>query len=404
MLQLWLTTKLLWKGKFFNWTTLLSLLGVVVGVATLVITMSVISGVESLLQKAVIDVTGHIMLMKPGGERDPMSSLAPRLKKAVPAVVAQTPFVHLEAVVARKGKINGIIIQGIDTSTVDGVLNLKSRVIEGEFNFNPIDGVDSCLIGKELARKMALKLGDEFQIVVPKPSKMDATTFSPVRSKFRVSGILDYGKYEFNERLVIISDLAAQTLAGVGNVYSGLRIRLKSKDDTRDAGYQITSELGHPYWIRDWFEANYNFFSAIAIEKSVIFVVLLFMVLVASFNISATLFVNVLKRYRDVSILKTLGARKWQLTQFFVIQGMILGVVGSFFGVLIGIAGGILVSRSSFIYIPAEIYKFDHLPVEFRVLDLVAIVTVTLVICFFSTLIPAIRGAKLNPVEGLRYE
>lgn len=404
MLQFWLTLRLLWRGRFFNWTTLLTLAGVVVGVATLVITMSVISGVETLLQKAVIDVTGHIMLMKPGGETDPMKTLAPRVKKVVPSLVAMTPFVHLEAVVARKGKITGIIIQGVDTATVESVLNLRSRVIEGEFSLNPVNAVEGALIGKEFAKKMSLKIGDVFQIVMPKPSKVDSTSFAPTKATFHVNGILDLGKFEFNERLIIVSDLAAQNLAGIGNVYSGLRLKLSSDKATQDAGYQITGELGPPYWIRDWFESNYNFFSAIAIEKSVIFIVLLFMVLVASFNISSTLFVNVLKKFRDVSILKTLGATRFQLVRLFVFQGMVLGVMGSIFGVLVGMGLAELISHSNVVEIPAEVYKFDHLPVEFRILDIAAILVVTMLICFFSTLIPAIRGSRLNPVEGLRYE
>ena len=128
------------------------------------------------------------------------------------------------------------------------------------------------------------------------------------------------------------------------------------------------------------------------------------MVLVASFNISSTLFVNVMKRYRDVSILKTLGANRKQLVRLFITQGMALGVLGCVLGVLLGIGAGFIVSRRGFIDVPAEVYKFDHLPVEYRALDILLILAVTLLICFLSTLIPALRGAKLNPVEGLRYE
>src|SRR5690606_28076513 len=163
------------------------------------------------------------------------------------------------------------------------------------------------LIGKELAKKLNLKINDDFQVVMPKPSKMDASSFSPVALKLKVAGILDLGKFDFNERFIVISDLAAQNLANVGNRYSGVRIRLKDPELVKEAGFQITAELGHTYWVRDWFDANYNYFSAVAIEKIVIFVVLSFMIIVASFNISSTLFVNVLKRYQDVSILKTLG-------------------------------------------------------------------------------------------------
>lgn len=404
MFHLWLTLRFLVKGRMFNITTLLSLLGLIVGVATLVITISVVSGVESLLRKAVIDVTGHIMLMKPGGESDPVKNLTPRLQKSVPSFEALTPFVHIEAIVARGGKINGVMVQGFDTATVDSVLNIRSHIIDGQFNLSEVNGVDGAVIGKVLAQKLKLKVGDEFQVVMPKPSKTDTSSFSPVAKKLNVTGILDLGKYEFNERLIVVSDLTAQTLAGVGNVYSGVRIRLKDPDLIKEAGFQITAELGHPYWVRDWFDANYNYFSAVEIEKLVIFVVLSFMIIVASFNISSTLFVTVLKRYQDISILKTLGARQVSLVKIFVLQGVMLGLIGSVVGLMVGIGFSQLVTRTAFAHVPAEIYKFDHLPVEYRVPDIIAILLVSFVICFISTLIPALRGAKLKPVEGLKYE
>ncbi len=404
MFHLWLTFRFLVKGKMFNITTLLSLIGMIVGVATLVITISVVSGVETLLRKAVIDVSGHIMLMKPGGESDPTRALNERLKKAVPSFQALTPFVHIEAIVARQGKINGVIVQGIDTNTVDSVLNIRNRVIEGQYNLSEINGVDAAMIGKELAKKLKLKLGDEFQVIMPKPSKINASSFSPITAKLKVSGILDLGKYEFNERLVVVSDLTAQNLASIGNVYSGVRIRLTDPDLVKEAGYQITTEMGHPYWVRDWFDSNYNYFSAVEIEKRVIFVVLSFMIVVACFNISSTLFVSVLKRYHDISILKTLGARQISLVKIFVLQGVMLGFIGSVVGLLVGIGLSQIVTRTAFAYVPAEIYKFDHLPVEYRMTDILAILLLSFVICFISTLIPALRGAKLKPIEGLKYE
>lgn len=404
MFQLWLTYRFLTRGRMFNITSVLALLGLMIGVSTLVLTMSVISGVETLLKGSVIDVTGHVMLMKPGGISDPINTVIPQLKKEVPSLRAATPFVHIEAVLARKGKINGVVIQGLDTSTVDDVLNLRSHVVQGQYNLNEINGVDAAIIGKEIAKKFELTVGDQFQVVMPRPSKTDSTSFAPIVAKFIVSGVMDLGKYEFNERFVVTSDLAAQNLAGVGNVYSGLRMRLSDADLSKEAGSQMLSTLGHPYWVRDWYDSNYNFFSAIEVEKYVIFWVLTFMVIVASFNISSTLFVMVLKKYSDVSVLKTLGATKAMMVRIFLLHGMALGILGSVLGVIMGVLLSQFVKYQNFLYIPAEVYKFDRLPVEYRIEDILLVLLASFVICFASVLIPAFRGAKLNPVEGLRYE
>lgn len=404
MFQLWLTSKLLLRGRVFNLTTFLSLVGIVLGVGTLVVTMAVISGVETLMRTAVIDVTGHLMLSKQGGEVAPQKNLIPRVRQILPDLQAVSAFVRLEAVIAKKGRIQGVFVEGLDTSTVDSVLNLKSRVIQGEYNVNPFQGQDQALIGKELAKNFGLGIGDQLSLVVPRPPKTDSSSFQPTRASFRVSGILDLGKYEFNERLVIVNDLAAQELAGIGNVYSGVRILLKDVQKTRESGITLVSDLGSGYWVRDWFDSNYNFFSAVANEKRVIFFVLLFMVLVASFNVSSTLFVGVLRRYRDVSLLKTMGTRRSFLVQIFVLQGMALATLGTLVGVLVGMGVAKIVSSSNFIQIPAEVYKFDHLPIEFRIEDLAAVIVSTFLVCLLSTLIPAWRGANLSPVEGLRYE
>lgn len=403
MFHLWLTMRFVFKGRMFNLPTILALIGMVIGVATLVVTISVISGVDSLLKKAVTDVTGHFMVMKPGGEKDPKTSLKPVIAKA-PGYVAMTPFVHIEAVMARGGRINGVILQGVDTSTVHDVLNLKNRVIDGEFNLNEVDGIDAAVAGKELVKKFGLKLGDIFSVVMPRPSKSNASSFTPTQIKLRLTGVMDLGKYEFNDRFIIVSDLAAQNLAGIGNVYSGVRVKLTDPDLSKEAGFAVFSELGHPYWVRDWYDANYNFFSAVEIEKRVIFIVLSFMIVVASFNISSTLFVSVLKRFRDLSILQTIGARRSSLVKLFVLQGLMLGVIGSVLGLFLGVTLAKWISSTAMAHVPGEIYKFDHLPVEFRPVDLTAILLVSFVICFFSTLIPAIKGAKLDPIEGLKYE
>lgn len=390
-------------GKFLSWTSTLALFGMIIGVACLVISMAVVSGVQTMLKQSIVDVSGHILLMRPGAGIDDYPEVQQQIRKILPDVVALTPFVSTEAVLAHDGIIGGILIQGVEPETVEQVLNVRNRVIHGQFSFEKSEGVEPAMIGKVIAKKFALKVGDRFQLVMPK-ARPGTSSFSPKVETYFVSAILDLGKYEFNERYVIMNAKAAQSLADIGPVYTGVRIRILDQDLAREQSFRLSAQLGLPYWTKDWQEISYNFFSAVELEKRVIFVVLLFMVLVASFNISSVLFVNVLRRYSDISILKTIGMTKKFLIRLFVVQGLMIGMIGAGGGLLLGLAMSWLLAKATWLYIPAEIYKFDHLPVEFRIWDIVAILVATIFICFISTFAPARRGANLNAVEGLRYE
>jgi lipoprotein-releasing system permease protein len=193
-------------------------------------------------------------------------------------------------------------------------------------------------------------------------------------------------------------------LAGLGDIYTGVRILLTDDKYAREASFKFSTELGMNYLSRDWLESNHNLFEAIKLEKVVIFVILMFMTIAACFNISSTLFVSVLRRYGDISILKTLGATRSRLIRFFSLQGLVIGAIGSFGGLILGGILCLVVAKSNFIYVPAEIYHVRHLPVEMRMTDLVMIMVVSMILCFLSTLAPAFRGARLNPVEGLKYD
>ena len=260
------------------------------------------------------------------------------------------------------------------------------------------------MVGKELAKKFLLEVGSIFQAVIPRASANSATAFSPRSQKYRVSGILDLGKYDFNERTIVVTARSAQDLAGIGRAYSGLRIKISNPEDARKESFKLTSAFGAPYWTKDWLEVSKNFFSAIELEKIVIFIVMLSIIVVASFNVASSLFVNVMRRFADISILRTLGATQKFIIRLFVAQGLLVGFVGCIVGMALGVGLALIVAKSAWVYVPAEIYKFDHLPVEFRLQDMGLIMGSSLLICFLATLDPARRGARMNPVEGLRYE
>lgn len=392
------------QNKTLKMTVFLSSLGVILGVTCLVLTMSVVSGVQKLIQDSITDLTGHMMIIYRGGKFD-VEELDQKMRKITPEYVKLTPFISPQGIIVNKGEILGIVIHGIQKETALSIIHPDKRVIKGKFNLGMKDDLYQAAIGKEIAKKLKIKVGDTFQVVVPKPSIEQVQTFNPVVQKFVVSSILDFGKYDYNEKVIIASDEAVQKLLKVGkDEYIGAYLKFKDVNTVPKLSKDIAEELGVDYKVRDWRELNYNFFSAVELEKVVIFVVVLFIVIVASFNVSSSVYVSVLRKFADISILKTLGASPKFLVQLFMLQGVLMGVVSSLIGILFGVILALIVRYTNLVSVPGDVYKFDHLPIDIRIGDISAIFIVTVLICFVSSILPAKKGAKLKPVEGLKYE
>lgn len=399
-------------GRFISWTSFLALFGLVLAVGCLILTMAVVNGVESHLRKAIIDVHGHFVLMDNYSSIRNVKQLQQKLKDILPQTQYMSPFVHAEGLVASNGILSGVILHGLETKSYQNILHLKNRVIEGLLTLedqnnaeNSEQKMGAALLGFVLAQRLKLNIGDVFQIVVPSPSLINDKSFSPKVASFYLAGTLDMGKYDYNDRMVFVQDKNLQNLKGwKQNLYSGLRMNFQSDEIARTAAFQIGENLGYGYYMRDWHDSNRNFFSEVEAQKWIIFVVLLFIVIVACFNVCSTLFVHVLRRFSDISILKTLGASQSLLVYLFIIHGLCIGFIGCLGGLLMGWVLCQIVEYSSFLYIPSQIYQFDHLPVEIRMTDVCLILGITLLICFVSTLLPALKGSQIKPIEGLRYE
>ncbi|WP_413944452.1 FtsX-like permease family protein [Bdellovibrio sp. HCB-162] len=403
----WISWRLLIsRNTLFGGSTPLSLLGLVLGVAALVASMAVMSGFESTLKKAMADVSGHAQVMKRSRFPDDWKELEDRIRKAEPTLVSSSRFVFIEAVLAHEGKISGILIQGVDTERVNKVLNFKNRVVSGSEDLTQASEVPLALVGKGLANKMGLKVGDKFRVVVPVADSVDPSKFQRRVGQFQVQGILDLGKYEWNERFILADLKAAQSIADIGDRYSGLLLRFEDVDHARDAAFNLSGVLGSPYWVRDWRDSNENLFEAVQVERPGIFFVVLVITLVAAFNISATLFVNVVRRYKDIAILKTVGFSRKDIIKVFAFQGLFLGAIGIFFGFLLGfiLCGLFAFAQSRLGLIAGEVYRLDSIELNIRLVDSIAICIATMLICFIATLAPARRGGRLSPVEGLRNE
>ena len=406
MFYLWMVWKYLrGGGRFIGWTSLLALTGLILAVGCLILSMAVISGVESHLRQAIIDVNGHFILMDPYGPIENVSQFEGQLQDILPQLQHITPFVHAEGLVASNGILSGVVLHGLDPKSYQNILRLERRVMDGSMTLEDQKNTGVALLGFVLADRLGLKIGDVFQIVVPSPSLLDEKSFSPKVASFYLAGTLDMGKYDYNDRMVFVQDRRLQGLKGWNkNLYSGLRMNFQSDQAARSAAYQIGEHLGYGYHLRDWYSSNRNFFSEVEVQKWIIFIVLLFIVIVACFNVCSTLFVHVLRRFADISILKTLGASPSFLVYLFIVYGLCIGLIGCLGGLLMGWFLCQLMGYGHFFYIPSQIYQFDQLPVEIHLMDVCLILGTTLLICFISTLLPAWKGSQIKPVEGLRYE
>jgi lipoprotein-releasing system permease protein len=204
---------------------------------------------------------------------------------------------------------------------------------------------------------------------------------------------------------VILTDISSvQSLTQIGDNYFGLYVNVESAHVAKEKTIDVSKALGMDYRVRSWWDLNQNFFTAAELEKIVIFIVILFIVIIASLNISSTIFISVLRKYFDIAILKTLGTTESFLIRLFLIQGAFIGLVSILVGILVGVGSALIVKYSNLIYVPGEIYNFDHLPVDIRWIDIVSISVVTFLICLLSSWVPARKGAKQKPTEGLKYE
>ncbi|AHZ84044.1 ABC transporter permease [Bdellovibrio bacteriovorus] len=403
----WLSWRLLFSRKtMFGGSAPLALLGLVLGVAALVASMAVMSGFENTLKTAMAEVSGHAQVVKRSRFPDDWKELEERIRKAEPTLVNTSRFVFIEAVLANKGQISGVLIQGVDTQRVNEVLNFKRRVLSGTDDLNVASDVPLALVGKNLAKKMNLNVGDTFRVVVPVADSVDPSKFQRRVGAFKVQGILDLGKHDWNERFILSDLKATQDLADIGDRYSGLLLKFQDVDHARDAAFNLSAVLGSPYWVRDWRDANENLFEAINVERPGIFFVVLVITIVAAFNVSATLFVNVVRRFKDIAILKTVGLSQKDIMKIFVCQGLFMGLVGIVLGFALGVGIAYLFEfmQGRLSLISGEVYRLENIELQIRFVDGVAICVATLVICLIATIAPARRGAKLEPVEGLRSE
>ncbi len=393
--------------------TYLAFAGLVLSTAILVVAMSAMSGFEKTLKEVMIDVTGHVQVVKRGRVDEDWMDFEARLKQMTGRIDSSMRFLFSQAIAASKGRISGVMLQGIDFEQLERTLSLKHRVEDGRLDAcssgnvekaAPDEIVTMCgFIGRGLAKQFQVGAGDSFQLVVPVADPFDPQKFHRKRARFRVGAILDFGKNDYNERMLLTDLQAAQKILAVGNRYTGLIIRLDS-DVTRPLISEMQNNLGYSYIVRDWREANENLFEAAALEKRIIFFVITILVIVSAFNVASSLYVMTVQRFRDIALLKALGLTKIKVTRLFQSLGLVLSLMGTLAGVLLGFLFGVGFEwlQNRFHLLSGEVYKIDHIYVDVRWADLAMILLWANLICFIAVLFPSKKGARIEVVEGLK--
>ena len=393
------------KETFISLITILSISGVTVGVMALIVVIAVMAGFESDLKSRILGIESHLVIMRHGGQ---MTDYPETIKKisANEGVIAATPFIYTQTMLRSATGVSGAVLRGIDPDSIKKVINVFDDVVPPQkhdaANAEQENEVPSIVLGKELARRLGVARNDTVFLISP-AGILSPIGHVPAMKRFKVTDIFESGMYEYDGSLAFIHLEDAQSILRMGDSVTGIEVRVKDIYKAAETAEKIVGQLGFPYWARDWTQMNQNLFAALKLEKTVMFIILALIILVAAFNIASTLIMMVMEKTRDIAILKTMGSTDKSIGKIFVIKGMVIGIIGTFIGVTLGFVLCKLLEKYKFIELPGDVYYITTLPVRMELLDIVLIATSAIVICFLATLYPARQASKLNPVEAIRY-
>ncbi|GAB4188975.1 MAG: lipoprotein-releasing ABC transporter permease subunit [Calditrichia bacterium] len=395
------------KTGFISIITYVSIVGVAIGVAALIIVLSVMNGFESEVRTRLINSEAHLRLRKFHTEpiteyKDILDSL-----KKIDQIVGATPTIVKEGVIRSKDGNQPVIVKAVDTTTLKNVFPVDQYELSGKFSFEGVElngrTYPGIILGRYLAENLyALNPGKIVTLVI---IPEDASLMTPPRIKqFIVNGIVETGYYEYDKLLAMISLEEGQKFFQQKHSVSWIEIKIKDYLEASQIGKKIEDMLGYPFMTLTWFDMNRNLFSWITIEKWGTFVVLSLIIMVAAFNIISSLIMIVMEKTKEIGILKSMGTASGSIMRIFLFEGLLVGVIGAGIGTILGFLICFLQIKFGIISLPADVYIINKLPVEMHIADFIAIISAALILCLLASVYPAYKASKLNPVEAIRYE
>jgi lipoprotein-releasing system permease protein len=397
------------RNHFISVIALISMLGIALGVTALIVVLSVMNGFQKELRARILGVASHVQI---GGLANRLEAWREVIENAQthPEVVAAAPFVMAQSMLSFGSAVQGAIIRGIDPGAESRVAEVGKHMKSGSLEALQA-GEFGIVLGAELARALTVRVGETVVLIAPQGQVTPAGILPRLR-QFRVVGIFEVGMYEYDYGLAYVHLADAQRLYRLGDAVSGVRLRLKDLLLAPRVGRELGRQLPADVYVSDWTRSHANFFRAVEIEKRVMFIILTLIVAVAAFNIVSALVMAVTDKQADIAILRTLGATPASVMKIFMVQGALMGVIGT----LAGIAGGIALALNIDVVVPfieqtfgirflsKDVYYISDLPSDMQWPDVLVIAALSLVLTFVATLYPSWRAARVNPADALRYE
>jgi lipoprotein-releasing system permease protein len=391
------------RSGFITAITVISVGGVAVGVLALIVVLAVMNGFENEVIKRIVGTNAHVVVRRDEGIPD-YDQLAEKIA-GMPYVESVAPFVFSKAMVMSAHGTDALFIKGVDLDKEARVTSVGAYIKPADFRFTESDsGLSRIVVGKEVAYTLKISPGDTLLLARGEASASSPFGIAPAFRRFVVGGFFDSGMYEYDASLGFISLAAAQAFDDLPGMATGLSIKLTDMYKAPMVSEGLSLMLGDGFIVSDWIHMNRNLFTWMKTEKRVMFIILTLIIIVAAFNIASTLIMIVMERTRDIGILRSIGATRRAVMRIFVLQGLIIGLIGTAIGITGGIVLSLVVDKYKLIQLPGDVYFIETVPVQLKAGDIAAVAVVALLVCFLTTIYPAWQASRLVPVEAIRYE